>query len=290
MAAREASELAERSGDVDLRSYAWGARGAVAFGERDFESALTWSRRRLNVIDEISDPDHVADIYESAIPSFCANAQFSEARRLAAEHDAIVEPLSDHHRLHGVAVLLEVEEVCGGWNRILELAERTEAAVEANLMTPCVRNARALLVTALAAACTGDDETARHYERRAEEVENEGYGLVLAAPRTWIALLRGEMDEVDRLEPINLGRIQHEYDLPATAARLDALAALKKRSLVEREVPPLLKAGLYLEPFALRALGAVRDDDLLIKQAVDRFAAMGLEWHAEQSRKLLART
>jgi class 3 adenylate cyclase len=290
VAAREASELAERSGDVDLRSYAWGARGAVAFGEGDFESALTWSRRRLDVKDEISDPDHVADIYEITIPSCCANAQFSEARRLAAEHDAIVEPLSDHHRLHGIAVLLEVEEVCGGWNRILELAERTEAAVEANLTTPCVRNARALLVTALAAACAGDNESARHYERRAEAVETEGYEVVLAAPRTWLALLRGEMDEVERLEPIGIGRIQHEYALPAAAARLDALTALKKRSLVERDAPSFLRPGIYLQPFALRALGVVRDDELLIEQAVDRFAAMGLEWHAEQSRKLLAPT
>jgi class 3 adenylate cyclase len=289
-AAREASELAQRFGDLDLRSYAWGAQGAVAFGERDFEAALTWSRRRLDVKDEINDPDHVADIYEIAIPSSCANARFSEARRLAVEHDAIVEPLSDHHRLHGIAVLLEVEEVCGGWSRIVELAERTEAAVEANLTTPCVRNARSLLLTALAAAYAGDNETALHYERRADEVENEGYDLVLAAPRTWLALLRGDMDEVDRLEPMNLGRIQHEYALPAAAARLDALAALKKRSRVEREAPPLLRPGIYLEPFALRALGAVREDEQLIEQAVDRFGAMGLAWHAEQSTKFLAPT
>jgi class 3 adenylate cyclase len=289
-AAREASELAQRSGDVDLRSYAWGARGAVAFGERDFASALTWSQRRLNVKDEISDPDHVADIYERAIPSCCATARFSEARRLAAEHDAVVEPLSNHHRLHGIAVLLEVEEICSGWSRILELRERTEVAVEANLMTPCIRNARALLVTALAAACAGDNETALHYERRAEDLATEGYDSVLAAPRTWLALLRGEMDEVDRLQPIDLAHVQHEYALPATAARLDALAALQKRSLVERDAVPLLQPGTYLEPFALRALGAVREDDLLIEQAVDRFAAMGLEWHAEQSRRRLAPT
>jgi class 3 adenylate cyclase len=289
-AAREASELAERSGDVDLRSYAWGAQGAVAFGERDFESALTWSQRRLDVKDEISDPDHVADIYELAIPSCCANVRFSEARRLAAEHDAIVEPLSDHHRLHGIAVLLEVEEVCGGWTTILELAERTESAVEANLTTPCVRNARTLLLIALAAEAAGDNGMARQYERRAQEVETEGYDRVLAAPRTWLALLRGEMDEVDRLEPINLGRIQHEYALAAAAARLDALAALRKRSAVEREAPSLSRLGIYLEPFALRALGAVREDDVLIEQAVERFAAMGLQWHAEQSRNLLAPT
>jgi hypothetical protein len=51
-----------------------------------------------------------------------------------------------------------------------------------------------------------------------------------------------------------------------------------------------LRPGTYLEPFALRALGAVREDDLLIKRAVGRFAAMGLEWHAEQSRKFFAPT
>ncbi|MFL5962650.1 MAG: adenylate/guanylate cyclase domain-containing protein [Gaiellaceae bacterium] len=287
-AAREASELAERSGDIELRSYAWGARCAVAFGEGDFQSALTWSQRRLDVLDEINDPDHVADIYEVAIPSCCANGRFSEARRLAVEHGTVVEPLSDHHRVHGIAVLLEVEEACGGWNRILELAQRTEAAVEANLATPCIRNARSLLLTALAAAYSGDDETARHYERRAEELATEGYDFVLAAPRTWLALVRGDVDQVDRLEAVDLVRGQTWYALPAAAARLDALAALKERTQVERDAPPLLRAGTYLEPFALRALGAVREDELLIEQAIDRFNAMGLIWHAEQSRKLLA--
>jgi class 3 adenylate cyclase len=286
--AHEASELAERSGDIELRSYAWGARAAVAFDERDFESALTWSRRRLNVKDEISDPDHVAEIYELAIPCYCANARFSEARRLAAEHDAIVDPLSDHHRLHGLAVLLEVEEICGGWNRILELAERTGAAVEANLTTPCVRNARALLLTALAAAYAGDDETALRYERRAEEVATEGYDFVLAAPKTRLALQRGRMNEVDPLDPADLARVRPEYALPAVAARLDALAALKERSTLERDAPPLLQRGIYLEPFALRALGAVREDERLLEQAADRFNAMGLSWHAAQTRKLVA--
>jgi hypothetical protein len=48
-----------------------------------------------------------------------------------------------------------------------------------------------------------------------------------------------------------------------------------------------LRPGTYLEPFALRALGAVRENELLIEQAADHFDAMGLAWHAEQSRKLL---
>lgn len=289
-AAREGSELAERSGDIELLSYAWGARGAVAFGLGDFESALTWSHRRLGVLHQISDPDHLADIYEIAIPSCCANTRFSEARRLATEHNAVVEPLSAHHRVHGIAVLLEVEEACGGWNRILELTERTEAAVEANLATPCIRNARSLLVTALAAAHAGDDETARRYERRANEVATEGYDFALAAPRIWLALLRKEIVKADGLEAADLARGQTWYAVPAAAARLDALSALKERSLVERDAPPFLRPGIYLEPFAMRALGVVREDEALIEQAVDRFEAIGLTWQAEQSRKLLAGT
>jgi class 3 adenylate cyclase/tetratricopeptide (TPR) repeat protein len=288
-AAREASEIAEQSADIDLRSYAWAARAAVAFGEGDFESALSWSLRRLDVLHEISDPDHVADIYEIAIPALCAKADFAEARRLATEHGVLVAPLSDHHRLHGIAVVLEIEEARGGWERILELAQRTDAAVEANLATPCVRNARSLLLTALAAAHAGNDETARHYERRADAVATEGYDFALAAPRTWLALLRDEIDEVDRVEPIDLAHGPMSYVLPAAAARLDALAALKKRSLVEREAPPLLQTGTYLEPFALRALGAVRDDDVLIEQAAARFEAIGLNWHAEQTRNAARR-
>jgi hypothetical protein len=150
-----------------------------------------------------------------------------------------------------------------------------------------VRNARSLLLLALAAAYSGDDETARRYEQRAEEVATEGYDLVLAAPRTWLALLR-KIDALDRPERVDLARVKQEYALHAAAARLDALAALKERSLVERDGPPFLRPGTYLEPFALRALGAVREDELLIEQAADHFDAMGLEWHAEQSRKLLA--
>jgi len=33
-----------------------------------------------------------------------------------------------------------------------------------------------------------------------------------------------------------------------------------------------------------------REDEALIRQAADRFEAIGLSWHAEQSRKVLAGT
>jgi hypothetical protein len=56
---------------------------------------------------------------------------------------------------------------------------------------------------------------------------------------------------------------------------------------VEAEAPPLVRAGAYVEPFALRALGIVRGDEELLARADERFAAMGLEWHRAQTESLL---
>jgi class 3 adenylate cyclase len=288
--ADEATELAERLGDVELRSYAFGAQSATAFGRGDFAGSLTWAERRLDLIAEISDPDHIADVYEMTIPSFSILGRFADSRRLASLHDEVVQTLSAHHRLHGVAVLLEVEEVCGGWDRILGLAERTTSAVMDNLSTPCIRNARSLLVTALAAARSGNAEAAASFEERGEEVATEGYDFILAAPRAQLALLRGDSDSALALtRPFDefAGTVQTWFALQAATARLDALAAAKDRRNLEREAEPLLRPETYLEPFALRALGIVREDEQLIARAIERFDAMQLDWYAAQTRTLL---
>ncbi|TMK77155.1 MAG: hypothetical protein E6G45_10640 [Actinobacteria bacterium] len=286
--AREASDLAEQLGDVQLRSQAFGARSVAAFAAGEFEEALTWTQRQLELVDQIADADHVADVYEIAIPTCCVMGRIKEARRLAQKHDEVVKPLTPHHRLHGVSVQLEVEEISGGWEAILSLADRTAEAVEANLATPCARNARSLLVTALAAAVQGDDQRARELEERAREVETAGYEIVLSAPRIRLALLRGEVENIDIMAPpLEEYGAQTWFALQAVTARLDALAELGDRSRVEREAPQLAKPNTYLEPFALRTLGRVREDEQLIEQAVARFDAMGLAWHADQTRLLL---
>lgn len=48
-----------------------------------------------------------------------------------------------------------------------------------------------------------------------------------------------------------------------------------------------MRSGTFAEPFALRALGTARDDPALRRQALQRFEAMELSWHAEQTRRLL---
>jgi class 3 adenylate cyclase len=288
--ARQASELAERLGRAELRSYAFGARTATAFADNDYAESLRWAQRRLELVDDIGDPDHLADLYEMTIPTFCVVGRFAEARAFAAIHDELVANLSIHHRLHGVAVLLEVEEVAGGWDRVLLLADRTVSSVAENLSTPCIRNARSLLVTALAAAYAGNGNEADSFERRAEEVATEGYDFILAAPRARLALCRGEVDRaLALLPPIEDDRAvgQTWFALQTETARLDALAAGRDRSTVERIAARFLPGPAYLEPFASRALGVVREDEALVERAIAGFEAMGLDWYAAETRGLL---
>jgi hypothetical protein len=70
--------------------------------------------------------------------------------------------------------------------------------------------------------------------------------------------------------------------------RFDALAALGDRRAVEEEAPAFLQPHTLLEAFALRALGQVRQDEELLRRALERFEAMGLEIPAAETRALLS--
>jgi hypothetical protein len=288
-AGEEAGALVGRLNDPELVSRAWQARTDAAFAAAEYETAFARSRRGLEMLEQVSDPDHVADVYEHAIPPAVANGRLDEARALSEKHAAIVEPLSAHHRLHGFAVRLEVEEAAGGWDYVLEVAPGTEVAVEANLATPCVRNARSLLVTALAAAYQGDDEAATRYEERAGELVG-GADAIVAAPRARLAIQRGRLDEAERFMPTpeELRKSHSWRALQGAAARLDVLAALRDRKQLRAEARALGIPGTYLEPFALRALALVEEDEALLARAIERFESMSLQWHAEETRKLKA--
>jgi hypothetical protein len=43
----------------------------------------------------------------------------------------------------------------------------------------------------------------------------------------------------------------------------------------------------YLEPFALRAVGIVQEDEKLLARADERFRAFQLDWHADQTDGLI---
>jgi hypothetical protein len=108
-AGRQAEELAGRLGDQELRSWALNALLARAYSQHRYDETYVLARERLNLIAEISDPDHIVAAHEAAVPAFAAMAQLDEARRLAKNADDLSRKLSSHHELHGLSLQLEVE-------------------------------------------------------------------------------------------------------------------------------------------------------------------------------------
>jgi hypothetical protein len=285
-AAREASLLADRVGDVELRSYAWAARAAVAFEQLQFDAAAALATERFDLLPQITDPDHILGVYEAAIPALAGMAELDDARRIAHAHVELSRTLTPHHRIHGVGLTLEIHELTGNWEAIRTVTAKVENAVEANTATPCRRNPRCLLLCAVAHLEAGNEDEAVRLERAAEQcgMDDSGYGL--AGVRLRLALLRSDRRTVERL----LGpspRFGFFFGPAAIAARLDALAAVRDRVRIEQEACRLLGRDTYTEPFALRALGIARADDSLLEDGLSRFEALSLDWHASQTASLV---
>jgi hypothetical protein len=184
--------------------------------------------------------------------------------------------------VHGVAFRLLADTVGGAWDHAHGLTARAEAACAANAETPCQFNWRSLLMTALAHAQRGDDVGARRLEQRAAEALLVGGPLAREPALLRLALLRSDLEAAERLLAAEPAIDFWDVDYPA--ARLDALAALGDRRRVEADAAVALPVGGYVEPFALRALGAVRQDRALIERAAARFDALDLRWRADETR------
>ena len=287
----EASEIAERLDDAELRSAAWDSRGIVAFVAGEFDHGRAWAERRFELLDRISDPDVRADIHAAPITGCIWSGRFREARRLAVAHNEIVASLTPHHRLHGVAIKIEVEELLGRWDVVRDLRERTEAAVAENLETPCVRNPRVLLVSAVASELDGDSTAARALEDRAlgdvdggirhdarhpppspcpgpERSRRVGAASSGCRTRRTVGTAGGSCSETWRRASMRLQLSGGEK----TSRR-------KRRGHARRRS--------YLRPFALRALGRVRGDSDLVRDALADFQSLGLDWHAAETKTYL---
>jgi class 3 adenylate cyclase len=283
--AQEAVALAERLGNPELLAATRTQLLEAELASGCIEEALTESQTLLGLVDETRNPDDREGIFWGITLANLAGGHIGQAREYARRLGEIASELTPHHRIHAVGMAVMVEELAGCWEAVRTITADTEEAVAANLATPCTMNARSLLVCALAAAHAGDHEEARRLETSADALEMEGYGLTIDAPRLRLALVRGDLETAERL--LKSGEAMYFGEIAARATRLDALAVLGKRERVGEEAMPLLCPNTYLEPFALRALGVVREEEDLIEEAVGRFEEMGLRWLAEQTRAQL---
>ena len=284
--AREAFGIATSLGDQDLLRLAVGARTEVAMAAERYEDALALVTQVFEHPDERANPDDLAGAHWYATDVHAALGHLDDARRHALRHDEIEIRLGPHHAVHGIGLMLLVEELAGGWETVRLLTPRAERTVSENT-THCAMATRTLYVCAAGYASCGDHDESHRLEGLANALGTEGYGTWVDAPRLRLALVRGDLETAREL--LESAQLVIGGRLPAQAARLDALAALRDRERAEREASSHLQPGRYLEPFALRTLGIVREDEELVERALVRFRALGLEWHAAQTSRLVAR-
>jgi class 3 adenylate cyclase len=290
-AARAAHEIAEKEDDLGLRLLALQALAFSAWGNADFERAIArleeW--RACALRPEVTDPDERGHPFFTGGFIDLAAGRIRVATEASWLHEEIVAGLTPHHRVHGIGNHLYVSAVAGRWEEVRELTSRAEAAVDANLDTPCAfGNVASLLNAALASAYFGDDAESQRLEAKADALGMEGYRQWLAPPRIRLAIARDDLGELRRLvDAVGAEDLEPwAYEMPA--ALLDALVALGDPESIESEAPKWLRPKTYVEPFALRALGFARADESMLADAAALFEGMELDWFAGETRKLLA--
>jgi class 3 adenylate cyclase len=280
---RSALAIAERLGDLELRCQSLTTLSQFAWLVRDYGPACAVLDEELAVLPELPNPDVRATAFLLAVFGYLRAGKLGQAAHASARLVETAAGLTPHHRLHAASTHILLPALTGRWNEVRARTAEAERAVDANLASPppCPLNVSTLLNCAVAAALTGDEDEARRLETKADEIGQEGYRLFLDPPRIRLALARRELGGLAQL-----ASSEPEWWEPPSAF-LDALAALGDRERIEADAPKWLEEGTFGEPFALRALGIARGDRTLLRQALERFEAMELSWHAEQTRRLV---
>jgi hypothetical protein len=284
-AAEETLELAHRHGLGWLLGPAYRQLAHCATAAGDLEAARRWADQERTLPPEVADRSERTLWLLHATFVYLRLGRIAEAQRFAREHEAMATRLSPHLHVHAVGATLLTRTVVGRWEEASRLAAGVEAASVANADTLCDLNWRSLLMAALALARIGDEKEARRLEAFAAAVVPPHASLAQEPAFLRLLLLRGDLAAAREALDADPGPYPWT-DVDYAPARVDALAAVGDRAGVEAEAEPLLRAGGFGEPFALRALGTARGDRGLIERAAARFAAMGLDWYAHDTRAL----
>jgi class 3 adenylate cyclase len=286
-AARSALAIAETLGDLDLRCTALATLGDMALVAKDYDRACAVMDQVMALLPGLPNPDTCTVALLSAFFAYLKSGKLDEAARASAQAIEITAGLTPHHRLHAASWQNLLATLTGRWDQVRARAAEAERAVDANLAaaTPCVLDISILLNCAAARALAGDEDEARRLETKAQGIAMEGdrwYQGWFDPPKMRLALARNELGRLAELAAHDL-----DWEWEPASTFLDALATLGDRERIEAEAPKWLQPGTFSEPFALRSLGVVRDDRAFLRQALARFEAMGLSWHAAQTRRLL---
>jgi class 3 adenylate cyclase len=285
-AARLALAIADRLGDIGLRCTSLSDLSSMALVEKDFDRACILMDEVMALLPALNNPDACSVILLVAFFVYLRAGNLSAAAQASAMATEAAAGLTPHHRLHAASWQILLPSAAGRWDEARALAAEAERVVDANLAaaTPCVFNVSILLNCAAASEHAGDEDEGRRLESKAQGIGMEGgrwYQGWFEPPQIRLALARHELGGLAEVTPP-----EFDWDWEPVSTFLDALTALGDRDRIAAEAPNWLQPGTFAEPFALRALGVARGDRALLTQALERFEAMDLTWHAEQTRRM----
>jgi tetratricopeptide (TPR) repeat protein len=286
-AARSALAIAERLGAAELSCMSLIILSGIADVAKDFDRACAVIDQAMALLPGLPDPDVASQVLHSAVFTYLRSGKLDDAAEASAQAIETAAGLTPHHRLHAAAWQSLLATLTGRWDEVRCRAAEAEQVVDANLAaaTPCVMNVSVLLNCATASALADEEDEARRLESKADGIGMEGdrwYDGWIDPPKIRLALARHELSALPKLVAHDL-----DWEWEPASTYLDALAALADRERIEAEAPKWLHPDTFSEPFALRALSVARDDPALLRQALARFQAMGLSWHADQTTHLL---
>jgi hypothetical protein len=282
-AADEALVIAEALDSPDLLLTVYEAKILVAGEQGRFDEACAWAERMLAAQSSLTEPRYLAGWWWMAGCAFLRGGRVVEISPLAHKNEELSARLTPHDEVHALALRTCLLQATGEWEALAGVTTRAERIVRANEETPCQFNWRALFICALGLAHQGEEREAARLEEQAVAT------AVVAGPperepaMLRLALLRSDLVEAERILDLLPAGVD-PFGFDNAPARLDALVALGDRDRVEEDAAPFLVGESYTRPFALRALGIVRSDRELVRQALARFEEMGLAWHAEETR------
>jgi hypothetical protein len=248
-----------------------------------FDDACEWAERGLAAAPAVTDPGYRAHQYWYASFFYLRGGRISPVPAIARECERVAQTLTPHDRVHAMGLQAQLRSCLGDWEGLRAFAPRAERTADANRDFPCQFNWRSLAVCALGLAMAGDEHEARRLEEEARE------RVVVAGPverepaLLRLALARRDLDGAARILEL-LPATGDPWGLDSAAARLDALVQLGERARVEEEAALFLEGRSYTHPFALRALGLIREDERLLERAAEAFDEIGLGWRAAETR------
>jgi class 3 adenylate cyclase len=286
-ASRSALAIAERLGDHELRCTMLHNVAYEALLAREFDRACTLMDEVMALLPGLPNPDVCLTALHSAVFTYMKSGHLGTAARASALATEAAAGLTPHHRVHAAAWQLILASVTGRWDQVQAQAAEAERLVDANqaAATPCCSDVSILLNCATGRAHAGAQDEARRLEAKANGLGMEGgrwYQGWFEPPKIRLALARHETGQLAEVAAADF-----DWEWEPVSTFLDALAALGDHERIEAEAPNWLQQGTFAEPFALRALGIARGDRTLLEQALERFEAMDLTWHREQTRHLL---